>query len=109
MRGLEGAGSAMPGDEEGREARSAFQLWLAEGVGDRGAGWVVNASYQKGTRVTHRGSNFRALQNHTSSASNEPGRLKDDYGGTVNWESYWEAIGPAKTIVQIAVRKRIQE
>lgn len=106
LLGLAGGGATPPGDEEGTEAHTASMNYLAEGVGDKGRGWVVNTYYEQFARVTHRGSAFRCKEGkaHTSSLSNEPGN--EDATG---WQDYWEPVAPGQTVVQIAVGLRVTD
>ncbi len=106
-RGVLEGGAAIPGDEEGREG-DAIQVWLAEGVGDRGAGWVYGKTYHEKERVTHQGSTFECKTLHTASWENEPGvSYNAEQNITVVWQSKWDAVAPGRTVVQIAVRKKI--
>lgn len=106
--GLLDAGGAVAGDEEGREGE-AIQAWLAEGVGDRGDGWALNKTYQKDQKVTNEGATFECKATHTSSKYTEPGV---DYNAVdqinPDWEPWWEPVAPARTVVQIPVRKKIK-
>lgn len=97
MRGLAGSGAAAPGDEEGGYSPTHIQLWLAEGVGNRGTGWVSGKGYVEDALVTRGGSTFRCLMNHTASSNDEPGKGP-------GWTARWELVAPAQTIVQLAVR-----
>ena len=104
--GLAQGGAASPGDEEGLEAHTATMLMLAEGVGAKGSGWVINKYYDQYAQVTHRGSAFRCKKGkaHTSNANTEPGN--ED---STAWEEFWEPIAPGQTVVQIAVGLKVYD
>lgn len=106
LLGLAEGGAASPGDEEGLESHTATMLMLAEGVGAKGGGWVLNKFYEQFQQVTHRGSTFRCKEgrSHTASATTEPGN--ED---STAWEIYWEAVAPGQTVVQIAVGLKVYD
>ncbi len=106
LLGLAQGGAASPGDEEGQEAHNATMLMLAEGVGSKGGGWVVNKYYEQYSQVTHRGSTFRCKKGkaHTSTANTEPGNEN-----STTWEEFWEPVAPGQTVVQIAVGLKVYD
>lgn len=107
-RGMLESGGAIRGDEEGTREGPSYQAWLAEGIGDRGDGWVEKQGYSQGVRITHRGSTFECTMSHTSVWTNEPGvDYNIKHAATVDWQSVWKVVAPGRTVVQIAVRKRI--